>query len=145
MKKYLILSLATSAIIFSSAAFAQEESIGGEGHPRINQVESRIERQENAVDQAEQTGKITAEQADKAESHLSKQKEQLKTDAAKHGGHITKKEQATLNHKLTNNKKVVAKKALANHAKRQHEAKKAAATTGSTAHEAPAAEGSVNN
>ncbi len=115
MKKYLILSLATSAIIMSSAAFAQEEAVGGPGHPRINQIQNRIDRQEKIVDKAEESGKITAEQADKVDARLSRQEETLKKDAAEHGGHITKKEQSNLNHKLNKNKKILKKDAATTH------------------------------
>jgi hypothetical protein len=107
MNKYIILSLTTSAIIidstfFPGAAFSQTE----EKHPRVEQVERRIERQEGRIQAAQEAGKITEKQANRNLKRLEHQEKQLDAAEAKHGGHITKKEQAHLNRKLDNNGKI---------------------------------------
>jgi|GEM_PF-6649661 len=142
MKKYIILSLTTSAIIMggnllSSVAFAQTETTTptvttpettspfatrGENHPRVDQVEKRIENQENRIKSAEQAGKITPEQAQRDQNRLDKQKEQLKANEAEHGGHITAGEKKKLNGELNRNNEIGRRQA--NHERHERRERK---------------------
>src|SRR4051812_7336113 len=104
MKKYFILSLLTSAIVTGGAlptlTCAQEAT---PGHPRVNKIEQRINNQENRINAEEQSGKITADQAARDQKRLDKEKAQLTTDEAEHGGHITKGEERQLNREANHN------------------------------------------
>lgn len=99
-----IASVALMALL-SSPVFAQEDP----NHPRVNQVEQRIENQENNVMKAEQGGKLTPAQAARDEKRDQHIQNQLNRDEAKNGGHITKKEQHQLNRELNKEKHHVHK------------------------------------
>lgn len=93
-----------SAVVFSLAAstalslpaMAQVDP----GHPRINQVENRLEHQENNTLNAADHGKLTPGQAERDEKRDQHIQNQLQRDESKHDGHITKREQRKLNHEM---------------------------------------------
>jgi hypothetical protein len=111
MNKFIALSLTASAVMLGSNLISLSASAADTipGHPRVNQVEKRIDNQENNVEKLEQSGKITEQQADRDEKRLENQKDTLVKDEAEHNGHITKAEQKNLNHKLNKNNKIDAK------------------------------------
>jgi hypothetical protein len=98
--KTLVLSAAALAFAsFCGPVSAQEDP----GHPRINEVQGRIDNQEKRIDQGVNKGQITPNQAARDMRRDARIERQLKRDEAKHNGHITKGEQARLNRELNRN------------------------------------------
>ena len=90
-------TLALTVLIGSGAAFAQSAD---PGHPRVNEVQQRIDNQQSRVDQGISDGQINAKQASRDDAKLAREQNSLNQDEAKHGGHITKAEQRNLNKRL---------------------------------------------
>ena len=103
MKK-LLASAALIALIASGAAQAQTSApVTDPGHPRVNEVDQRLQNQQNRVDNGVKDGQINAKQEmrdDKTDAHVS---QELSKDEAKNGGHITKAEQVRMNRQLNRN------------------------------------------
>ena len=91
----------------AGAAFAQTAptSTGTDvpGHPRVNEVNQRLDNQQQRIQAGEASGKISAQQAAKEEQHDANIAQRESADEAKNGGHLTKGEQAHLNHSLNKN------------------------------------------
>jgi hypothetical protein len=95
-------SLALTVLI-GSAGTAMAQSAPGvpdPGHPRVNEVQQRIDNQENRVDRGIADGQINGKQAAHDDSKLAREQKSLNQDEAKNGGHITKGEQNNLNKRL---------------------------------------------
>ena len=97
-KTIFALSLATLTV---STAFAQTAPVAG--HPRVNEVDQRLENQQNRVDSGVASGTINAKQEARDNARDTRVSQQLSADEAKHNGHITKKEQTQLNKELNHN------------------------------------------
>jgi len=119
MKKPLAVAVALASLVMGSAhlAFAQTTS-ADPGHPRINEVEQRIQNQQDRVDKGVSDGQINANQAARDDAKLGREQASLNQDAAKNGGHITKTEQRNLNRRLNKGSRAI------------HRQRKAAATSG---------------
>ena len=70
------------------------------GHPRVNEVQDRINNQEARVDKGISDGQINAKQAARDDAKLAREQNSLNKDMAGDKGHITKKEQKNLNKRL---------------------------------------------
>lgn len=70
------------------------------GHPRINQVQQRLDRQENWNAKREEEGKITEGQMQRDDARDQRIEGRLQKDEGEHGGHITKAEDRHLNHSM---------------------------------------------
>ena len=90
-----ILSLAASTAL-SFPAMALDDP----GHPRVNQVENRLEHQENNTLNAADHDRLTPGQAMRDEKRDQHIQNQIQRDESKHNGHITKREQRKLNHEM---------------------------------------------
>jgi len=93
----------TAIMLFGSGGIAFAQTAPGvpdPGHPRINQVQQRIDNQENRVDRGISDGQIGAKQAAHDDAKLAREQHSLNRDEAKNGGHITKGEQRNLNKRL---------------------------------------------
>jgi hypothetical protein len=99
-------SLALTALIGSGTAFAQSAD---PGHPRVNEVQQRIDNQQSRVDQGISDGQINAKQAAHDDAKLAREQNSLNKDEAKNGGHITKAEQNNLNKRLNKGSKQIYK------------------------------------
>lgn len=80
----------------ANSAVAQETQ-WEKRHPRRDQVNDRLERQNKRITQERKEGEITKDQAvalRKQDRQIRKEERQM---AAQHGGHITKAEQRELN------------------------------------------------
>ncbi len=88
------------AFALSGPAFAQATD---PDHPRVNEIQGRINNQENRVNQGIGQGQINGKQAARDEARDARVERQLQRDESKHGGHITKREQAQLNRELNHN------------------------------------------
>lgn len=95
-------AIAAAALIGSTGgAFAQSApNVSDPGHPRINEVQQRIDNQENRVDRGISDGQINAKQATHDDAKIAREQNSLNKDQAKNGGHITKREQRNLNRRL---------------------------------------------
>lgn len=111
MTKSLLASLALALILTSGAAMAQTSTMPPAtdptvpGHPRVNEIDQRLENQQKRIDNGVKDGQLSAKQVAHDEAVDSKVAGQLSTDEAKHNGHITKAEQARMNKELNHNSK----------------------------------------
>jgi hypothetical protein len=100
--KFTLTCLALTVLI-GSAATASAQSAAGvpdPGHPRINEVQDRINNQQARVDRGISDGQINARQAAHDDAKLAREQNSLNRDEAKNGGHITKAEQGNLNKRM---------------------------------------------
>ena len=97
----LIAASTMCAILGSSLAVAQDVP----DHPRVNEVNQRLDNQEARIDQGLAKGTMTGKQAARDEQHDTNIAKRESVDEAKHGGHLTKGEQHRLNKSLNKNSK----------------------------------------
>jgi hypothetical protein len=93
----------------SSAVFAQSADTAIPGHPRVDEVNQRLENQQERIENGVKDGQISAKQEARDEKHDAKIAGELSADQAKHNGHITKAEQKKLNKQLNHNGKKIHK------------------------------------
>lgn len=86
--------LACSAFVGASA-MAQDASVPG--HPRVNEVNNRINNQQNRTQAGIANGTITGKQAANDEKRDANIAQRTSADEAKHNGHLTKAEDRHLN------------------------------------------------
>lgn len=111
MKKS-ITALALTAVLavgISGAAMAQATDPNVPGHPRVNEVDQRLENQQDRVDTGVAKGQINAKQEARDDAKDAKVSRQLSADEAKNGGHITKAEDKKLNKELNKNSRKIRK------------------------------------
>jgi hypothetical protein len=72
-------------------------------HPRREQVNQRLANQNKRIVAGEESGKLNAAQAEQLQAKDGQIRQQERTDAAAHGGHITKPEQRQLNREENRN------------------------------------------
>jgi hypothetical protein len=102
-KQKFTLNFVALIALIASAGIADAQSatdVPDPGHPRINEVQQRIDNQENRVDRGISDGQINAKQAAHDDAKLGREQNSLNQDEAKNGGHITKGEQKNLNKRL---------------------------------------------
>jgi len=95
----LIAASTVLAILGSSAAFGQDVP----DHPRVNEVNQRLDNQQTRIDQGLANGTMSGKQAAHDEAHDANIAKRESVDEAKHGGHLTKGEQRRLNRSLNKN------------------------------------------
>ena len=89
----LILAGLCGAGLASTAAMAQEVP----DHPRVNEVNQRLDNQQSRINQGLANGTLTGKQAAHDEAHDANIAKRESVDEAKHNGHLTKGEQNRLN------------------------------------------------
>ena len=87
---------------FASIAVAQTSNPVLPGHPRVNQVDQRLETQENKINAGVASGAINAKQEARDIKREEKVSGELTADEARNGGNITKAEQFQMNRQLNN-------------------------------------------
>ncbi len=106
MKRTLLLSIATLAFsgLIAAPGFAQNPNTQGAGpgkydanHPRVNQVNSREQNQQNRIANGMKSGAVTPREGAKLERQQQHIVRQEKKDMAKDNGHLTKANRAQLN------------------------------------------------
>ena len=100
--KLLVLS-SVLILAASSAAFAQTAEPATApipGHPRVNEINRRLDNQEKHIDAAAASGAITPDQARRDKARDERIEKRAHAMEAKNGGHLTKREQHHLNHAL---------------------------------------------
>jgi hypothetical protein len=73
------------------------------GHPRVNQVDNRLENQQDRIQQGVKNGTLSKQEARQLWRNDRKVAAQERRDMAANGGHLTKQEQRQLNHELNHN------------------------------------------
>jgi hypothetical protein len=92
-RKYLQVMVLCCAGFGSSLALAQDVA----DHPRVNEVNQRLDNQQARINQGLANGTMTGKEAAHDESHDANIAKRESVDEAKHGGHLTKAEQNRLN------------------------------------------------
>ncbi len=98
MKKTIaaVVTLALSAALLSSAAFAGEEGFAKK-HPRRAEVNARLNNQNKRIDKEVKEGEISKTQAAKLHKEDRQVRQEERDMASQNGGRITKSEQQVLN------------------------------------------------
>jgi len=108
--KMLLASVFLSLASVSGVAMAQTSTQTTDpGHPRVNEIDNRLQDQQNRVNAGEAAGKITPTQAARDDARDEKVSNELSADQAKNNGHITKAEQRKMNRQLNRNSKKIHK------------------------------------
>lgn len=68
------------------------------GHPRVNEVNRRVDNQQQRIDKGLANGTITPTQAARDETHDANIAQRASADEARHHGHLTPRETLRLNH-----------------------------------------------
>jgi len=76
-------------------------------HPRVNQVDKRINNQEQRITKEKKEGEITKQQARQDRKNLSTINQEKKDMRKMDNGHLTKKDQKALNQQLNQNSKKI--------------------------------------
>jgi len=104
MKKGLFTLIFTGLVagsMLTSPAFAQDEEIPG--HPRVNEVDQRLENQQGRVNNGVEQGQMNGREAVRDEHRDARVQHQLSRDETRHNGHVTKGEQRRMNRELNRN------------------------------------------
>src|SRR5277367_3668157 len=91
--KYLQVAVLCCAGFGSSLAMAQDVP----DHPRVNEVNQRLDNQQARINQGLANGTMTGKEAARDEAHDANIAKRESVDEAKHDGHLTKGEQNRLN------------------------------------------------
>ncbi|URL58700.1 hypothetical protein IM816_00740 [Luteibacter flocculans] len=91
-----------TALVSASPAFAQDAT-PVPGHPRVNEVNQRLDNQQDRVANGEANGTMNARQAARDETRDANIAQRESRDEAAHNGHLTKREQHNLNKSLNRN------------------------------------------
>jgi hypothetical protein len=91
--KYLQVAVMCCAGFGSSLTMAQDVP----DHPRVNEVNQRLDNQQARINQGLANGTMTGKEAARDEAHDANIAKRESVDEAKHDGHLTKAEQNRLN------------------------------------------------
>jgi hypothetical protein len=91
--KHLQIAVLCCAGFGSSLAMAQDVP----DHPRVNEVNQRLDNQQARINQGLANGTMTGKEAARDEAHDTNIAKRESVDEAKHDGHLTKAEQNRLN------------------------------------------------
>jgi hypothetical protein len=106
------LTFAGSAVAQTSGAPNQPAAGAGvsdPGHPRVNQVDNRLQNQKDRLEQGVKDGSLTKEQARQLNRHDQRITRQENRDMAQNGGHLTKQQQNQINKELNKNSREIHK------------------------------------
>ncbi len=98
-----LLVLAVGGLMLAGSASAQTTTSGAgpgvvdPGHPRVNQVNGREERQQQRIANGVQSGKLNSRQTAHLEKRETSVQNREQRDMAKNNGHLTKAEQKGIN------------------------------------------------
>ena len=104
--------IALLAVSFGLATYAQDpgtQSTTIKNHPRVNQVNKRIDNQEKRITTEKKQGEITKQQAHQDRKNLTTVNQEKKDMRKMDKGHLTKKDQKVLNQQLNQNSKSIGK------------------------------------
>ncbi len=98
-----LLVLAVGGLMLAGSASAQTStsgagpSVADPGHPRVNQVNGREDRQQQRIANGVQSGKLNSRQTANLEKRETSVQNREQRDMAKNNGHLTKAEQRGIN------------------------------------------------
>ncbi|MFK2891224.1 hypothetical protein [Dyella flagellata] len=104
--KLVIVGLVIGAAMASGSVLAQTDV---PNHPRVNEVNNRLENQQDRIQNGLKNGTMTQAQANHDEAHDANIARRESVDEAKHNGHLTKQEQRNLNRSENHNSKRIYK------------------------------------
>ncbi len=107
LRHSLIALLATGALAAATGAAAQATPVPH--HPRVNEVNKRVDNQQQRIDKGVANGTITPKQAARDEKHAANIAQRTSADEARHNGHLTRKETAHLNRAENRNSRHIRK------------------------------------
>jgi hypothetical protein len=90
-------ALILSGIFCLGSSLASAEIPTVPDHPRVNEVNERLDNQQARIQQGLASGTMSAKQAARDERHDANIAQRESVDEAKHNGHLTKGEQRRLN------------------------------------------------
>jgi len=93
--KAMVVGLVIGAAMACGAVQAQTDV---PGHPRVNEVNNRLQNQQKRIQNGVKNGSMTRAQAARDEKRDVTIARRESVDQAKHNGHLTKQEQRNLNH-----------------------------------------------
>jgi hypothetical protein len=100
-----LLVLVAPAALFAGAAQAQSTDVPG--HPRVNEVNQRIDNQQQRIDAGVANGTITPAQAARDERRTTNIAQRASAAEARHGGHLTAGETRRLNRAENRNSRAI--------------------------------------
>jgi len=109
MKTLLTTSLATFISAFTFAQGLGHQPTHMKGHPKVNQVDKRIDHQEKRITEERKEGDITKKQAQQDRKNLSTINKEKKDMRKMDNGHLTNQDQKALNQQLDQNSKKIPK------------------------------------
>src|SRR5258708_24964173 len=100
-----LLILAVGGLMVAASAAAQTANVTSgagpgvvdPGHPRVNQVNHREQKQQQRIGNGVNSGKLNSKQAAHLENREPSVQNPAKKDMAKHNGHLTNPEQKRIN------------------------------------------------
>ncbi len=108
MKKFVSL-LAVSALLatgsLASTVVLAQDDPNVPGHPRVNEVDQRLENQQDRTNAGVNNGQINAKQEERDTNRDNRVQSEMSKDEAAHNGHLTKAEQHHMNKQLNHNSK----------------------------------------
>ncbi|WP_233171865.1 hypothetical protein [Dyella sp. ASV21] len=112
--RFSLIGFTLAAALVSAGAMAQTTSPDNiPGHPRVSEVNQRLQNQQNRVQAGVADGQLNAKQAARDEKQDSNIAARESRDEAQHGGHLTTQEQKNLNKSLNHDSKRIHKQRAA--------------------------------
>src|SRR5579863_6235433 len=115
-KSLLVLAVGGLMLVGAAATQTQDSNTSGAGpgvvdpgHPRVNEVNTREQNQQDRIANGVQNGTMTPGQASRVENREQNIENQEKADMAAHNGHLTKGEQKQLNKEQNRTSKQIYK------------------------------------
>ncbi|HEY8681974.1 MAG TPA: hypothetical protein VIM06_02285 [Rhodanobacter sp.] len=98
ISRFVFSAILASAAVASTSSMAQNAPDATvPGHPRVNEVNQRLDNQQNRTQKGVADGQINATQEARDEKQDSNIAQRESADEARHNGHLTKGEQTRLN------------------------------------------------
>jgi len=91
------MALAAGSMLAFGTAHAQDSGVVEPGHPRVNEVNQRLDNQQQRIQNGIEQGTVTPGEAKRLESSEGRIQKEEAVDMSKHNGHLTKAEQQKLN------------------------------------------------
>ncbi|WP_232823501.1 hypothetical protein [Dyella sp. C9] len=110
--RFSLIAFTMVAALARAGAMAQTTSTSTTdipGHPRVSEVNQRLDNQQNRIQAGVADGQMTAAQAARDEKQDSNIAQRESRDEAEHDGHLTKQEQKNLNKSLNQDSKRIHK------------------------------------
>jgi hypothetical protein len=108
--RFNLIAFGLVAALASAGAMAQAANPTDiPGHPRVSEVNQRLDNQQNRVQNGVADGQVNAKQAARDEKQDANIAARESRDEAEHGGHLTKQEDKNLNKSLNHDSKRIHK------------------------------------